>query len=105
MADLVWTSPAFLVLETLPPAIGMGLFGLAERLGDFPKMGSPLDGYSKAFAGYRQLIYRRQFRAIYEFDETENCVYILHLQDCRQRFPTARELKRVRSPDGDLPLE
>ncbi|MGH9945712.1 MAG: hypothetical protein ACRD6X_00755 [Pyrinomonadaceae bacterium] len=106
MADIVWTSPAFLVLEALPQEIAFGIIRLVDRFEDFPKMGSPLLQASRSHEKYRQLIFRRRFRAIYEFDESENCVYILNLQNCRQKFPTARQLRRNRlAEDDDLSLK
>ena len=104
MADLVWTSPAFLVLEALPQNVAFGIVRHVDYLREFPEMGPSLLARSKSMAKFRQLIFRRKFRVIYEFDEYEKCVYILNLQNCRQKFPTARDLKRERA-GGELPLD
>lgn len=104
MVDLVWTSPAFLVLETLSEKIAFGIVRHVDHLREFPEIGSKVRVRSKSMVKFRQLIFRRKFRVIYEFDEYEKCVYVLNLQDCRQKLPTARDLKRER-PDGELPLD
>jgi len=94
MVDVTWTSPAFLVLETLPEEIAFGMIRQTDLLSSFPEMGSRLPSTFKSLQRYRQLIFRRRFRLLYECDEPENCVYILTVQNCRQRLPTARDLKR-----------
>lgn len=104
MTDLVWTSPAFLVLELMPQQVAFGIVRQVDYLQEFPKMGSTLIR-SSSISNYRQLIYRRKFRIIYEFDEHAGCVYVLHLQHCRQKLPATRELKQARGGGGELPLE
>lgn len=100
MTIVNWTSPAFLVLETLPYAIALGIFRKSEMLGKFPQMGGPLPSDRKAYAKYRQLVYRSTHRIIYEFDEAENIIYVVAIQNCKQKLPSPRQLKR-QMPDDD----
>jgi len=65
-----------------------------DALEKFPAMGARLESRFAALAGCRQIVVRRKFRVIYHYDEIENCIYILAIQDCRQRLPSARDLKR-----------
>lgn len=76
MADLIWNSPAFLFLETLPETLAFSIFHQAEMLRVFPRMGGPLSNAKKAYSQYRQLIYKKRYRIIYEFDELEDTVYV-----------------------------
>ncbi len=105
MVEVIWTSPAFLALEALPFPLALGLFRKAEMLKEFPEMGGLLPTNNRAYAKYRQLVFRKSHRVIYEFDEYDQSVYILAIQDCRQKLPSARDLKRVSQPDEELPLE
>ena len=104
MVNLIWTSPAFLFLETLPESQALGIFRQVEMLRVFPQMGGPLPSRKKAYSKYRQLIYRKHHRIIYEFDETDNTVYVSAVQNCKQRLPSPRNLRR-QIPDSELPLE
>lgn len=99
MADITWTSPAFLALEALPDKIAFRIFGQVEMLRNFPQMGGPLPSERKAYARYRQLLYREAHRIIYEYDEIEDTVYVTSVQNCKQKLPSPRELKR------QLPLD
>jgi plasmid stabilization system protein ParE len=105
MVEIIWTSPAFVALEALSFTVALGLFQKAEMLKDFPEMGGPLPTNKRAYAKYRQLVFRKSHRVIYESDEYDDSVCILAIQDCRQKLPSARDLKRVGRPDEDLPLE
>jgi hypothetical protein len=104
MADLIWTSPAFLVLEKLPQATAFGIVRQVDHLRKFPEMG-PLIMRPKHLSKYRQLIYKHTYRTIYRFDEIENCVRIVHLHNCRQKLPSARRLNQALKDTGELPLE
>lgn len=94
MAEVIWTSPGFLILETLPYKTALGIFRKTEMLSQFPQIGGPLPTSKKAYAKYRQLIYKSTHRIIYEYDQAENTAYIVALQSCKQKLPTPRELKR-----------
>lgn len=99
MADIVWTTPAFLALEKLPEEIAFGIIRQTDYLRRFPQMGSTLLSRFKSLRRYRQLIYRRQFRIIYLYKEREDSVYIVSIQDCRRKLPTAQELKKAENLD------
>ena len=104
MIDLIWTSAAFVVLETLPQATAFGIIRHADHLSRFPKMGVQVSSL-KHKSNYRQLIFRKQYRIIYRSDDVENCIRIVHLHNCRQKFPTVRQLNRAFRDDGELPLK
>lgn len=102
MAEIVWTTPAFLVLEALPEDTAFGIIRQTDLLRKFPQMGSQLSSRFRSLQNYRQLVFRRRLRVIYEYNELENCVYLLLIQDCRQKLPTARDLKRDKGADDEL---
>ncbi len=104
MAGLIWNSPAFLFLETLPETLALSIFHQAEMLKVFPSMGGPLPNTKKAYSQYRQLIHQKRYRIIYEFDELEDTIYVSAVQSCKQRLPSPRSLAR-RTPEGELPLD
>jgi len=104
MADVIWASAAFLVLETLPQATAFGIVRQVDYLRRFPEMGSQIIR-PRRMSKYRQLIYKRTYRTIYRFDELNNCVRVLNIQNCRQKLPTAEQLKRAVKDEGELPLE
>lgn len=105
MADIVWTTPAFKRLESLPDEAAFGIIRLTDHLRNSPKMGAPLPSRFRALRNYRQLIFRSRFRVIYEYDELENCSYLLLIQDCRQKLPSPRGLKRDIGDQEELPLD
>ncbi len=94
MIQVEWTSRAFLVLESLPQTIAFDIVRRTDLLANFPKMGVKLDSRFPKLKGYRQIIIKRNYRVIYDFDEFENRIYILAVQNCRQQLPSARDLKR-----------
>lgn len=102
MAEIVWTLPAFRSLETLPESIAFGIIRQTDLLRRFPEMGSPLLARFKSLRAYRQLVFHRRFRVVYRYDQLENCVFICAVQNCRQKLPTARQLKRAEK-EGDSP--
>lgn len=95
----------FAVLERLPQKLAFDIFRRLDQLAEFPEMGSPLGPRFPRLEGFRQIIYRRQIRMIYEFDESDQTVYVLLIQDCRQKIPTPRDLKRTEDIDNDSPFE
>jgi mRNA-degrading endonuclease RelE of RelBE toxin-antitoxin system len=88
------TERAFAFLESLAEPIAFELFRRIDRLSVFPDLGSPLE------TRFRQLVYKRRIRVIYEYDIEENCVYILAIQNCRQKLPRPRDLKRDPDIEG-----
>lgn len=97
MVEIEWTSRAFAVLETLPQAIGFEIIRRVDVLPKFPEMGAKLESRVFLLKGYRQLTIKRNYRVIYDYDEFENRIYILAVQNCRQELPSARDLKRRES--------
>ena len=91
---------AFAVLESLPETTAFDVFRKLDKLARFPQMGSPLGPRFPKLKGLRQLVYKRWLRIIYEFDELDNTVNILVIQNCKQKLPAPRELKR-RMPNED----
>jgi mRNA-degrading endonuclease RelE of RelBE toxin-antitoxin system len=94
MIQVEWSTPAFLVLENLPQALAFDIVRRVDLLSSFPQIGVKLDSRFPKLKGYRQLIVKRNYRVIYDFDEFENRIYILAVQNCRQKLPSARDLKR-----------
>lgn len=94
MIQVEWTSRAFLSLEKLPQAAAFDIIRRVDLLPKFPEIGAKLESRFAALKNYRQLIVKRNFRVIYDFDELENRIYILAVQHCRQKLPSARDLKR-----------
>lgn len=92
------TARAFTVLESLPETISFDVFRRLDRLSQFPEMGSSLGARFPNLNGLRQLVYKRWLRVIYEFDEADQTIYILAIQDCRQKLPSPRKLKRDDDP-------
>lgn len=102
MADIAWSSPAFVALEKLSQATAFGILRLLDGLSHSPQMGHSME--ELGLPGFRQLIYRRRNRIIYDYDESIGYVRILALIDCRQQIPKPKDLK-FRPPDEELPLE
>ena len=92
--EIEWTSRAFLVLETLPQEIAFSIIRLVDLLPESPEMGAKLETRFPNLKGYRQLTIKRKYRIIYDYDEFENRIYILAVQNCRQQLPSTRDLKR-----------
>ena len=100
MHHVIWSTPAFRVLETFPDNIAFGIVRRTDMLSKFPKMGQVLDAKGSSPTTYRQLIFRKAYRIIYKFDETNNDIYIVMIQNCKQRIPSRRDLDRIR-PNGN----
>jgi mRNA-degrading endonuclease RelE of RelBE toxin-antitoxin system len=101
MAEIEWTIPAFASLEKLPQAIAFEIVGRVDLLANFPESGAPLQSELPLLKPCRQLIIKRKYRVVYEFDEFENTIYVLAVQNCRQKLPSARDLKRQTATDDD----
>ena len=104
-AHVELTARAFAVLESLSESVAFDVFGKLDKLSEFPEMGSPLGPRFPRLKAFRQLIYKRWLRIIDQFDDDDQTVYILAIQDSRQKLPSARDLKRDNRPDEELPLE
>lgn len=85
---------AFAALEILPEEIAFQILAKLDQLRRFPEMGSPLGARFPKLKAFRQILYRSSIRIIYEFDKIDNTIYVLAIQDCRQKLPLPRDLKR-----------
>ena len=99
MSHLEYMARSFAVLESLPQHTAFGIVSQLAHLRQSPRMGATLGPRFPKLKDFRQILYKRVMRVIYEFDEYENVVYILAIQDCRQKLPSARHLKRD-NPNG-----
>ena len=100
MAHIIWSTPAFKVLETLLDNIAFGIVKRTDMLGKFPRMGQVMDGKGSSATTYRQLIFRKTYRIIYKFEEVTYDIHIVMIQNCKQRIPSRRDLDRIR-PNGN----
>jgi len=91
-----WSGPGFRELEQFPERKAFGILQRTDLLSTFPELGSDLGSRFPELSGLRQLIIDRLIRVIYEFDKVESTVWILSVQHCRQKLPTASDLKRRR---------
>jgi mRNA-degrading endonuclease RelE of RelBE toxin-antitoxin system len=92
--SIEWCEPAFTELEALPESISFEIIGRVDLLESFPEMGVPLESRYRALERCRQLVIRRKYRVLYEFDATAGRIVILAIQACRRQLPTTRELRR-----------
>lgn len=99
MTEIIWTSPAFAQVEALPAAVAFEIVRRVDVLEAFPEMGAPVVSEDAGLRKCRQLIVKRIYRVVYEYDETDGKVYIFAVQHCRQRLPAGRDLKRRQAPD------
>jgi mRNA-degrading endonuclease RelE of RelBE toxin-antitoxin system len=97
MAEIEWTSRAFRILETLPQAIAFEIIRQVDYLQQFPSLGVNLSSRFVSLKDYRQIIIKRKYRVIYDYDDFEKMIYIVAVQDCRQQLPSPRDLKRQQS--------
>jgi mRNA-degrading endonuclease RelE of RelBE toxin-antitoxin system len=96
MTVIEWTAPAFAKLESLPEPLAFEIVERVDLLVNFPEIGSPLQSRFRALRNCRQLIINRWYRVIYEYDSDAETVYILAVQNCRQKLPTAGQLRSAR---------
>jgi mRNA-degrading endonuclease RelE of RelBE toxin-antitoxin system len=101
MIEVEWTSPAFAQLEVLPQALSFEIVRRVDMLESFPEMGARIISDDPGLRKCRQLIIKSTHRVVYEYDQTENTIYILAIQHCRQKLPTGRELKRRQAPEDN----
>ncbi len=99
MIEIEWTSRAFSVLELLPQEISFAIIRQVDVLQQFPEIGVNLGSRFIPLKYYRQLIIKRNYRVIYDYDEVEQRIFILAVQNCRQELPPPRDLKRQQAKD------
>ncbi len=96
MTEIEWTKPAFASLESLPETLAFEIVERVDLLMSFPEIGSPLRSRFRALRNCRQLVINRWYRVIYEYDADAGIIYILAVQHCRQKLPTAGQLRSAR---------
>lgn len=94
MIFIQWTNTAFNELEILPQEISFEIIRQIDFLAQFPDMGAPMESRFPRLKGLRQLIIKRNFRVVYEVDKSGDTVFILTVQNCRQKLLSLRDLKR-----------
>ena len=92
-AEVEWTNPAFAKLEDLPEHLAFEIIRRVDLLAPFPEMGLSSRSRYPELANCRQVILSNFYRVIYEYRETRAVVYILDVQHCHGRLPSAAELK------------
>ena len=102
MIHIEWTNTAFSELEILPQTTAFEIIRRVDFLAKFPEMGAPLESRFKKLLGFRQLVVQRSFRVVYEYDYATQIVYILAVQNCRQKLPAERDLKRRKRENDEL---
>jgi plasmid stabilization system protein ParE len=90
-----WAAPAFGQLEALPAELTFEIVRRVDLLQTFPEMGVSLQSRYPVLSNCRQLIVKRSHRVIYEFEADASTVFILAIQHCRRRLPSAADLKRA----------
>ncbi|NJM52926.1 MAG: type II toxin-antitoxin system RelE/ParE family toxin [Blastocatellia bacterium] len=85
MNFIQWTNLAFNELEVLPENISFEIIRQVDLLAEFPELGALLESRFAKLRGLRHLIIKRNWRVVYEFDESEKTVNILAVQ----KLPTA----------------
>ena len=104
-SDYELMARAFQSLESLPENIAFEILRKLDALTQFPEMGTSLEVRFPKLKDYRELLYKRSIRIIYQFDAYDNMIYVVAIQNCRQKLPSARDLKRDSSTNKELPLE
>jgi mRNA-degrading endonuclease RelE of RelBE toxin-antitoxin system len=94
MNFIQWTNLAFNELEVLPEKIAFEIIKQVDLLAEFPEHGALLESRFVKLKDLRHLIIKRNWRVVYEFDEEQQTVYILAVQNCRQQLLPMRDLKR-----------
>ena len=99
MVEIVWTSPAFSQVEALPAAVAFEIVRRVDVLEAFPEMGASVTSDDDGLRKCRQLIVKRIYRVVYEYDEADGKLYVFAVQHCRQQLPAGRDLKRRQAPN------
>lgn len=100
-AEIVWAVPAFDELDKLPRPTAFEIVARVEALTRFPEMGPPIKSRFPELSSCRELIVRRRYRVVYEFDGALSTVTILAVQRCRQKHPSTRDLRHRRDSTTD----
>ena len=94
MIHIQWTNKAFNELELLSEEPAFHIIRQADSLKNFTEMGVLLKTINSKLKELRQLTIKRKWRVIYEFDEYEKTIFILSVQNCRQKLLSMRDLRR-----------
>ncbi|MDQ3635001.1 MAG: type II toxin-antitoxin system RelE/ParE family toxin [Acidobacteriota bacterium] len=94
MIHIEWTDLAFNELESLSQEIAFKIIRQTDLLKTFPEMGVLLETENSKIIELRQIILKRKWRVIYDFNDYEKIIYILAVQNCRQQIPSMRDLHR-----------
>lgn len=94
MPRLVWTALALQQLESVPETISSGIIQRLDLLEVFPEIGPSVSSQYPRLSSCRQLIIDTTYRVVYEYSQEVKTVFILAVQHCRRRLPTAGELRR-----------
>ena len=94
MPRVKWATPAFNQLESIPEIIASEIIQRVGLLETFPEAGPTVFSQYPDLATLRHLIVDRAYRVIYENSLDADVIYILAVQHCRRRLPTAGELRR-----------
>jgi mRNA-degrading endonuclease RelE of RelBE toxin-antitoxin system len=98
MIFIQWTNAAFRNLKVLPEEIAFEIIRQVDFLADYPEMGAPMETRFARLKGLRQLIVKRSWRVVYDFEAEKETVFVVAVQNCRQKLPSMRELKRRKRP-------
>jgi len=101
MIRIEWCAPAFAQLEALDQKLAFEVVERFDVLATFPESGAPLDSTHRSLRGYRQLVVGRRHRVVFEYDPDAGEIWVLAVQHCRQRLPSARKLKRRRHSEEE----
>ena len=94
MIFIQWTNAAFNELEILPEEIAFEIIRQVDFLAQFPEMGAPLETRFPRLKELRQMIIKRNWRVVYDFEAEKETIFIVAVQHCRQKLPSGRDLKR-----------
>lgn len=94
MIFIQWTNAAFNELKVLPEEIAFEIIRRVDFLAQYPEMGGLLETRFTRLKGLRQIIVKRNWRVIYDFETDSETVFIVAVQNCRQKLPFSSELKR-----------
>ena len=89
-----WSDQAFRELEALPEPLAFEIIRKTDLLSPFPELGTSLGARSQQLRGFRQLIIDRNWRVIYETDQANSSVWVLAIQNCRQKLPSKQSLRK-----------
>lgn len=94
MIFIQWTNAAFNELEVLSEEIAFEIIRQVDFLAQHPEMGAPLETRFARLKELRQIIIKRNWRVVYDFEAEKETVFVLAVQHCRQKLLAARDLKR-----------